>query len=83
MPSFFRKLAQGEKLLMPISRPLSNIAKGLHELRLPYKDGIYRIFYVIKIGDAIYVLHGMKKKNQQIDKKTRELLLSRIRGIKL
>ena len=79
----FEQLAQGKKLSMPISRPLPSIAKGLHELRLPYRDGTYRIFYVIKINDAVYVLHGMKKKTQKIDKRTKELLLSRIRSIRL
>ena len=79
----FNKLANGIKLSMPVSRPLPNIAKGLHELRLPHRDGTYRIFYVIKTGDAIYVLHGLKKKTQKLDKKTKELILLRIRSIEL
>ena len=79
----FNKLAHGIKLSMPVSRPLPSIAKGLHELRLPHRDGTYRIFYIIKIGDAIYVLHGLKKKTKKLDKKTKELILLRIRSIKL
>ena len=81
--ALFNKLAHGIKLSMPISRPLPSIAKGLHELRIPYRDGAYRIFYVIKIDNAIYVLHGLKKKTQKLDKKTKEIILSRIRSIKL
>ena len=79
--ALFNKLACGIKLSMPISRPLSSIAKGLHELRIPYQDGTYRIFYVIKMGDAIYILHGLKKKTQKLDKKTKEIILSRIRRL--
>lgn len=81
--ALFEDLASGKKLGMPISRPLPSIAKGLHELRLSYQDGDYRIFYVIKISDAIYVIHGTKKKTQSMDRKTRELLKHRIRSLGL
>ena len=80
--ALFDRLAGGVKLSMPVSRPLSNLAKGLHELRLPHADGTYRVFYIIKQGDAIYILHSLKKKTQQLNKKTKQLILSRIRSIK-
>ena len=76
--SLFEDLENGKKLSMPISKPLPSIYKGLHELRLNYKDGIYRIFYIFKVNDTIYVLHATKKKTQKIDKKTKDLLLKRI-----
>jgi phage-related protein len=66
---------------MPISRPLPSIAKGLHELRLSGEGGEFRVFYVIKVGDAIYVLHATQKKKQALDIKTRALLLNRLRSI--
>ena len=78
----FERLESGKKLSMPISRPLPEITKGLHELRISYKNGIYRVFYVIKLQNAIYILHFHKKKTQKIDKKTRELILLRIRSIR-
>ncbi|MCB0392151.1 MAG: type II toxin-antitoxin system RelE/ParE family toxin [Bdellovibrionales bacterium] len=76
--SLFEDLENGKNLTMPISKPLPSIYKGLHELRLSYRDGIYRIFYIFKVKDTIYVLHAMKKKTQKIDKKTKDLLLKRI-----
>lgn len=79
--SLFDDLANGKSLGMPISRPLPSIAKGLHELRLSGEGGEFRVFYVIKVGDAIYVLHAAQKKKQELDKKTRELLLNRLRSI--
>lgn len=79
--SLFDDLAAGKSLGMPISRPLPSIAKGLHELRLSGEGGEYRVFYVIKVGNAIYVLHAAQKKKQELDKKTRELLLNRLRSI--
>lgn len=76
--SLFDDLEAGMKLSPPISKPLANIHKGLHELRLNYKDGTYRVFYLYKVQEAIYVLHVMKKKTQQMDKKTKDLILKRI-----
>ena len=57
-------LSDGQPISMPHSRPLPNIRRGLHELRLKDRNGIYRVFYYIKINEAIYMLHGFKKKTQ-------------------
>lgn len=75
----FDRLMSGELLSMPISKPLNSIARNLHELRLSYEGGEIRVFYVIRVKDAIYVIHAAQKKKQQLDKKTRELLLQRMK----
>lgn len=72
------RLEQGEVIPMPLCRPLYSVVKGLHELRLSDKRGELRVFYYIKIGDAIYVIHAMRKKTQKMEKKTIELLKKRI-----
>ena len=79
--SLFDELSQGKSLGMPISRPLPSIVSGLHELRLSGKGGEFRVFYFIKIGDAIYIIHAASKKKQAIDKKTIDLLKTRVRSI--
>jgi phage-related protein len=79
--ALFEDLVLGRSLSMPISRPLPSIAKGLHELRLSGRGGEFRVFYVIRVGDAIYVLHATQKKKQELDKRTRELLATRLRSI--
>ncbi|HLE11021.1 MAG: hypothetical protein A2504_10445 [Bdellovibrionales bacterium RIFOXYD12_FULL_39_22] len=81
--SLFDDLSHGKSLGMPISRPLTSIASGLHELRLSGRAGEFRVFYFIKIGDAIYIVHACSKKKQSIDKRTTDLLRSRIRSINL
>ena len=80
--ALFEDLESGQKLGPPVSRPLFSIAKGLHELRLSYSDGIFRIFYAIKIGKAIFIIHITKKKTQKIEQKTKNILLARIKGLK-
>jgi phage-related protein len=79
--SLFDELSQGKSFGMPISRPLPSIVRGLHELRLSGKGGEFRVFYFIKIGDAIYIIHAASKKKQAIDKKTIDLLKTRVRSI--
>jgi phage-related protein len=75
------RLSEGKVLAMPISRNLSSICPGLHELRLKDTAGQVRVFYFIKRGNAIYLVHAFKKKTQEIPKKEIELILKRIKGI--
>ena len=75
------RLKQGETLGMPLSKPLFNIALGLHELRFKEQRSIYRVFYFIKRGDAIYLVHAMQKKTETIPDKDRRLILRRLKEI--
>lgn len=81
--ALFEDLMAGKHLSMPISRPLPSIAKGLHELRLSGRAGEYRVFYVIRVGDAIYVLHATDKKSQKTDRRTIDLIKTRLRSLGL
>lgn len=74
-------LTTGESLTMPLSRNLANIHGGLHELRLKDRSGQIRLFYFIKKGDAIYMLHAFKKKTQELLKAEVELVLKRIKEV--
>lgn len=74
-------LAQGQNLSMPLSRPLSSIHQGLHELRLKDKAGQARIFYFLKKQDGIYLLHAFRKKTQELPQKEINLILKRIKEI--
>ena len=79
--AYIDDLASGITLSMPISRPLPSIAKGLHELRISKRSGEYRIFYVIRVGDAIYILHVAHKKTQKTDARTLHLIKTRLKEI--
>jgi phage-related protein len=74
-------LSAGLSLSMPLSRNLASIYSGLHELRLKDRAGQVRIFYFIKKGDAIYMIHAFKKKAQELPKKELEVVLTRIKEI--
>ena len=49
-------------------KPMSIIGSGVFEIRIRDKTGAYRVFYVTKIRDCIYILHAFKKKTQATPK---------------
>lgn len=74
-------LESGRKLEMPLSRNLSSIRPGLHELRFRDKVGQVRVIYFIKKTEAIYFVHAFRKKTQAIPPKEIDLILKRIKEI--
>lgn len=59
------KLQLGETLKMPFSRPIKSVGKGIQELRVKEKDGIYRVFYFLKSAEGILIFHAFGKKTQK------------------
>ena len=74
-------LETGENLSMPLSRNLSSIHSGLHELRLKDHTGQFRFFYFIKKEDAIYFIHAFKKKTQELPKREVETILEKLKRV--
>jgi phage-related protein len=75
------QLEAGKNLEMPLSKNLSSIRFGLHELRFRDKAGQVRVIYYIKRGDAIYLLHAYRKKTQAISSKDMDMILKRLKEI--
>ncbi|RYE09270.1 MAG: type II toxin-antitoxin system RelE/ParE family toxin [Hyphomicrobiales bacterium] len=46
-------------------KPMSSIGAGAMELRLWEEGGTFRVVYVAKLADAVYVLHCFQKKTQK------------------
>lgn len=61
-------LSKGENLGLPVSRPMPNVAHGVHELRVKDRAGQYRLFYFVKHKDSLLVFHFFKKKTQETPK---------------
>ena len=74
-------LSQGLTLRMPLSKTMPSIGNNVHELRLRDKKGVYRVFYVIKKKNAIYIVHAFHKKTQKTPKKNIKLVKKRIRRL--
>jgi len=46
-------------------KPISVIGPGAREIRVRDSSGAFRVIYVAKFEDAIYVLHAFQKKTQK------------------
>jgi phage-related protein len=46
-------------------KPMSTVGPGVREIRIREKSGAFRILYVTKFEDAVYVLHCFQKKTQK------------------
>lgn len=54
------------------SKPMPTIGKGVEEIRI-WTGEAYRIFYVARFEEAVYVLHAFHKQTQKISKQDIEL----------
>jgi phage-related protein len=54
-------------------KPMPTIGVGVAEIRLRDEAGIFRVFYVAKFVEAVYVLHCFRKKTQKTDPRDVEL----------
>ena len=50
-------------------KPLAAVGKGIDEIRITDESGAYRVVYVARRADAVYVLHAFRKKTQATPKK--------------
>ena len=50
-------------------KPMPSIGKGVEEIRVRDDSGIYRVIYIARLADAIYVLHAFQKKTQTTAKR--------------
>lgn len=62
-----RKLQAGEKLSLPLSRPMPSVGRRCHELRIVDETVTWRIMYRTD-EDAIIILTVFSKKTQQTPK---------------
>lgn len=56
----------------PDGKPMSIVGKGVQEIRIR-TDNAYRVFYVAKFAEAIYILHAFPKKTQKTARSNIEL----------
>lgn len=60
-------------------KPMSGIGAGVSEIRIRAAAGAYRVIYVARFEDAVYVLHAFQKKTQKTSKGDLELARQRYR----
>jgi phage-related protein len=58
-------------------KPMPTVGSGVHEIRVRDASGAYRVFYVAKFGEAVYVLHVFENRSQKTARTDLELGKSR------
>ena len=62
-------------------KPFDDVGAGTKEIRIRNASGIYRVMYVAKFEEAIYVLHCFQKKTQVTSKQDRSIAATRYRAL--
>ena len=62
-------------------KPMPTIGQGVRETRIKGVDGIFRVVYVAKFSEAVYVLHCFQKKTQKTSKMDLDLTEKRYREL--
>ena len=62
-------------------KPMSSVGAGAGEIRIKDEAGIYRVIYVAKFENAVYVLHAFEKKTQKTRKADIALAKARYKAL--
>jgi len=62
-------------------KSMPTIGQGVREIRIRDAAGAFRVVYVAKFADAVYVLHCFQKKTQKTSKPDLDLAESRYRDL--
>jgi phage-related protein len=62
-------------------KPMNTVGRGVREIRIRDAAGTFRVLYVAKFDDAVYVLHCFQKKTQKTSKADLNLAAQRYRDL--
>ncbi len=62
-------------------KPFGEVGAGAREIRIRDSSGIFRVMYVAKFEEAVYVLHCFQKKTQATSKRDKEIAEARYRAV--
>jgi len=65
----------------PDSKPMKTVGPGVYELRDQDERAWYRVFYLKKIADVIYVLHCFEKQTAQTEQKDIQVAKERLKRL--
>jgi phage-related protein len=60
---------------------MTTIGPGVREIRISDDQGAFRVIYVAKLADAIYVLHCFQKNSQKTAREDLNLAASRLKDL--
>jgi phage-related protein len=61
-------------------KPMTTVGPGVREIRI-HQDGEFRVLYVAKLPEAIYVLNAFEKKTRETPQRELDLAADRFRSV--
>jgi phage-related protein len=62
-------------------KPMNTVGQGVKEIRIRDTAGAFRVIYIAKFADAVYVLHCFQKKTEKTSKTDLDLAAKRYRNL--
>ena len=62
-------------------KPVNTVGHGVKEIRIRDNAGAFRVMFVAKFSDAVYVLHCFQKKTQKTSKPDLDVAAKRYREL--
>lgn len=62
-------------------KTMPSIGKGVEEIRIREESGAYRVIYIARRAEAVYILHAFQKKSRATSKHDIDLAAQRFRKI--
>jgi len=59
-------------------KPMPGVGRGVEEIRVTDEIGAYRVIYVARRADAVYVLHAFQKKTRATSRRDLETARRRL-----
>jgi phage-related protein len=66
----------------PDSKPMKTVGPGVYELREQDERAWYRVFYLKKVANVVYVLHCFEKRSAQTEQKDIEVAKQRLKRLR-
>lgn len=63
-------------------KPMPTVGKGVEEIRVRDTRGAFRVIYLARLKDAVYILHAFRKKTQRTSKSDIELAKARLADLR-
>jgi len=63
-------------------KPMQAVGAGVREIRIRDASGAFRVLYVAKLADTVFVLHCFQKKTQTTNKDDLDLAARRYRELR-
>jgi phage-related protein len=63
------------------SKPMPSVGQGVEEIRVWVESGTYRVIYIARRPEAVYVLHAFQKKSQATSQRDLQLARKRLAAL--